>query len=134
MDLLGSFKNLIGVIKQESVSKDDPTVHTHTNKEVIDTITSSQIYAWGKGAEHAGDDTVHVTSEEKNRLGKMVQLQTVDTIPDTLENNTIYVLSSGEKIVLCDENGASATFSKNSMVDILETDPIDPSEGYMWIN
>ena len=132
-EILQSFTSMIKTNVSEEYGAAKDNSHTHSNKTAIDSITSAQIYAWGKGAEHVGDDTVHVTQEEKEEIAKSVQLVVVDNIPATTAINTIYVLSSGKKLALCDENNTLHMFSESS-IDVLESDPTNPPEGYMWIS
>ena len=72
MEILQTLTSMIktNVTKEYGIAKDNS--HTHDNKDALDTINEAQIYAWGKGAEHAGDVTVHVTSEEKTQITNMI--------------------------------------------------------------
>ena len=132
-EILQSFTSMIKTNVSEEYGSAKDNNHTHSNKTTLDNITDTQVYAWGKGASHAGDTTVHVTQEEKEKIVKSVQLVVVDNIPATNTINTIYVLSSGKKLALCDENNTLHMFSESS-IDVLESDPTNPPEGYMWIS
>lgn len=43
-----------------------------SNKDTLNKITDTEVYAWGKAAEHAGTQEIHLTDAEKIEVGELV--------------------------------------------------------------
>ena len=71
-EILQSFTSMIKTNVSEEYGSAKDNNHTHSNKTTLDNITDTQVYAWGKGASHAGDATVHVTKEEKEKINTIL--------------------------------------------------------------
>lgn len=71
--------------------------HEHSNKSVLDGITSALITAWSNAVTHISDTVKHITSEERtlwNSVSNKADASSVPTKVSELENDSGYITST----------------------------------------
>lgn len=99
---------------------------TFTNKSTLDTIKDTDVYAWGKAAEHAGNSDVHVDSAYKNDIKKRLEdLESIDH-PEEYYNTQYIGDSTGTTIESYLKNLPNGTIAWSCNLDFF-------TDGNDWI-
>ena len=100
---------------------------TFTNKSTLDTIKDTDVYAWGKAAEHAGNNDVHVDSAYKNDIKKRLEdLESIDH-PEEYYNTQYIGDSTGTTIESYLKNLPNGTIAWSCNLDFF-------TDGNDWIS